>query len=255
VSTVEIAGFLFTVQKLPPEFINSSIRLTRILSILPFTFLAMALVLESRWARLPALGNWRRLATGENGLIVVLATVPLFALAAFSQIRPILNQRGLLFATPYVLLVLAVGVVTLRSRVWRAVTGIALGLTCIASLKSYQGMRVDPADYAEFATAIKSQIRSADLVFIRKAWYETPILYYLHKDRYHLVGRDYRTACAQNPTARVWVVMLYDSDPAKDMQTALVGYRIASTITGDHAKALLYEPLGEAGSISQTFKY
>jgi hypothetical protein len=242
------------VQKLPPEFINSSIRLTRIFSILPFTFMAMAMVLESRWARLPALGRWRRLATGENGLIVLLATVPLFALAVFSQFRPILNQRGLLFAAPYILLLLAIGVVTVRSAILRAGTAMALALICIASLKSYQGMRVDPADYAGFATAIKSEIRSGDLVFIRKAWYETPILYYLQKNRYNLVGRDYRVACAQHPAARVWVVMLYDSDPAKDMQAALTGYRNSSTLTGDHAKATLYEPRGEAGSISQTFK-
>jgi len=122
----------------------------------------------------------------------------------------------------------------------------------VGSLKSYQGMMVDPADYARFANVVKSEIRTGDLVFIRKAWYETPILYYLHKDRYHLVGRDYRAACAKNPDARVWVVMLYDADPAKDMQAALAGYRTSSTLNGDHAKAILYEPAG--ASISQTFK-
>jgi hypothetical protein len=252
VGTVEIAGFLFMVRKLPPEFINSSIRITRIFSILPFTFLALALLLDSRWGRLPARGSWRRLVTGKNGLIVLLATVPLLALATFSQFRPIMNQRGLLFSTPYLLLLLSIGVVTLQSRVWRAATGLVLALICAASLKSYQGMMVDPADYARFATAVKSEIRNGDLVFIRKAWYETPILYYLHKDRYNLVGRDYRKACAQNPDARVWVVMLYDSDPAKDMSAALAGYRTSSTLTGDHAKAILFEPPG--GSISQTFK-
>jgi hypothetical protein len=244
IGTVEIAGFLFMVQKLPPEFINKSVRITRIFSILPFTFVAFALILDSRWGRLPARGSWRRLVTGENGLIVLLATLPLLALAAFSQFRPILNQRGLLFTTPYVLLLMAIGVVTLHRRVWRVATGIGLGLMCLASLYSYRGMMVDPADYARFANAVKAEIRNGDLVFIRKAWYETPILYYLHKDRYHLVGRDYRGASVNNPDARIWVVMLYDSEPAKDMQAALAGYRTASTLTGDHAKAILYEPVG-----------
>ena len=164
-----------------------------------------------------------------------------------------MNQRGLLFATPYLLLLLAIGVVTLESRVWRVGTGLVLALICVASLKSYQGMMVDPADYARFANAVKSEIRSgrsglhpqslvrdADTVLpsikIATTWWDG------------IIARP----APRIPAARIWVVMLYDSDPAKDMQAALAGYRTSSTLTGDHAKAILYEPSG--GSISQTFK-
>jgi hypothetical protein len=102
-------------------------------------------------------------------------------------------------------------------------------------------MTIDPADYSQFAKAITAEIGTNDLVFIRKAWYETPILFYLQKDRYRLVGRDFERLCARNPEARVWVVLLYDSDPANDMKSALSGYRVVKTITAPYAKALLYE--------------
>jgi hypothetical protein len=241
-ATLAIVLFLWMVRKLPPEFINSSIRLTRIFSILPFCFLSLALALEFAWGR-TRIPIWlRRPVAGENGLILLLAVLPLLALSLFSQFRPILNQRGLLLAAPYLLLLLAIGALSIRSKAWMIGVVPALAAICVLSLYSYKDMMVDPADYARFAGAVQSEVRSGDLVFIRKAWYETPILYYLEKNRYHLVGRDFRSACAQNPGARVWVVMLYDSEPAKDMQAALAGYRTSSTLTAPHAKAILYLP-------------
>jgi hypothetical protein len=152
-----------------------------------------------------------------------------------------LNQRGLLFAAPYLLLLMGIGITSIRRRIWFAALAPILLVACAASLKSYSQMMVDPADYGDFATAIKSQIEAGDLVFVRKAWYETPILYYLHKDRYRLVGRDFAQACSRNPDARVWVVLLYDSDPAREMQEALKDYRALKTITAPHAKAILYD--------------
>jgi hypothetical protein len=241
IGTIEIAGFLYLLRKLPPEFVNRMVYATEVLSILPSAFALVALILDRTWSRLPAPGKWKQLIAGESGLIVSLAIGPLSMLSVLALFRPILNYRGLLFAAPYVLLLLAVGMATLRRKVWIGLLVPLIAITCIASLKSYSGMMVDPADYAGFATTIQSEIGTSDLVFIQKVWYETPILYYLHKDRYRLVGRDFGRACSQNPDARVWVVLLYDSDPAKDMQKALIGYRALKTITAPHAKAILYE--------------
>jgi len=238
--TVGIGGFVMMARRLPPEFVNGTIRLTEVLSILPLVFTGMALLLEKIWPRLAEPRKWKRLVAGESGLVVLLATMPLVLLSTLAQVRPILNQRGLLFAAPYLLLILAIGVVSLPRRFWIAASVPVLAVTCLASLKFYSGMTVDPADYGRFATAITSEIGAGDLVFVRKAWYETPILFYLHKDRYRLVGRDFRGLCARNPDARVWVVLLYDSDPAKEMESALAGYRMVKAITAPHAKALLY---------------
>ena len=239
--TVAIAGFVYLSRQLPPEFVNSTIRITKLLSILPPAIAAAAVVLERIWPRLPQPGGWTRWIAVDSGLLLALAIIPLAALAVFAQFRPILNQRGLLFAAPYLLLLLAIGITELRPRAWIAALAPVLTITCVLSLRAYSGMMVDPADYAGFAADIQSEIRNSDLVFIRKAWYETPILYYLRKDRYRLVGRDFGAACASHPEARVWVVLLYDSDPAREMQSALAGYRSVKTIMAPHAKAILYE--------------
>lgn len=241
IGTIEIVGFLYLVRTLPPAFINSTVRITTALSILPLVLTVSAFVLDWIWARTPAAPRWQRILTGEGGLIAVMAILPLVALLGLAQFRPILNQRGLLFACPYLLLVIAVGIATLRRKVWIAALAPVLIVTCAASLKGYSQMTVDPVDYGGFATSIQAEIGSGDLVFVRKAWYETPILYYLHKDRYHLVGRDFARACSRNPNARVWVVLLYDADPPRDMQEALTGYQILKTVTAPNAKAILYE--------------
>jgi hypothetical protein len=241
IGTMAIAGFLYMVRTLPPAFVNSSVHATEALLILPLLLTALAFVLQRVWIRLPEPGRWRRLFAGESGLIALLAIVPLVALLALAQFRPILNQRGLLFTSPYILLLLGAGIVSLKRKVWIAALAPVLVIACIASYRSYGQMMVDPTDYAGFAKAIQSEIGASDLVFVRKAWYETPILYYLHKDRYRLVSRDFERACARNPEARVWVVLLYDDDPAREMQTALTGYRALKTITAPKAKAILYE--------------
>jgi hypothetical protein len=238
--TLQIAGFLYMSRSLPPEYINGSIAATRFLFILPLTLAAGAILLEGRWSALPPPTARNRYLNGDNALIALLAFGPLVLLVALAQLRPILNHRGLLFAAPYLLLLLAIGLVELR-RSWRLLVAPLVAVGCVASLSSYSGMTVDPADYARFAAAVKADLRATDLVFIRKAWYETPILYYLHADQCRLVGRDYALACARNPDARVWVVLLYDSDPTDEMTRALPGYQSVRTVTAPHAKAILYQ--------------
>jgi len=244
-ATAAIGGFLYMTRQLPATQIRETIKLTRILTILPLTFMAVAFLLDWGWGRLPQPGRWKRLVEGEGSLLVLLGIGPFVLLAILSQFRPILNQRGLLFASPYLLLLLSIGLVRLRAA-WLGALAPILALMCVASSVSYRGMMVDPTDYAQFGATLQSEIRPTDLVFIRKAWYETPILYYLHADKYQLVGRNYAISCAGNPGARVWVVLLYDAAPANDIQTALSGYQPIRTVTAPHAKAILYELPGAA---------
>ena len=239
---LQIAGFVYMSHSLPPEFVNSSIATTKYLSILPLVLAAFAILVERNWRALPPRGALAPYLSGSNALIALLSFAPLVLLAALAQIRPILNHRGLLFASPYLLLLLAIGAVELRHRYWRILVFALLAIGCAASLTSYSHMTVDPADYAQFASAVKAEIRPTDLVFIRKAWYETPILYYLHAGQCRLIGRDYAAASAGSPGARVWVVLLYDSDPSGEMTRALPGYQPVATITAPHAKAILYRP-------------
>ena len=47
-------------------------------------------------------------------------------------------------------------------------------------------------------------------------------------------------ACAQNPAARVWVVLPHDSDPSDEMRRSLSNYQPARTVTTLHGKAILH---------------
>jgi hypothetical protein len=247
-ATLAIGGFVYMTRQLPADSIHDTIKITKVLLILPFTFVALAVCLDRNWSRLPRPG-WCRFLAGEGSLLALLGTGPFLILAAMSQARPLLNQRGLLFAAPYLLLLLSVGMLALR-RAWIALLLPVVALTCAASLMSYGRMTVDPADYTQFADKVKSEIQPGDLVFLKKAWYETPVLYYLHADRYHLVGRDYKLVATQNPDARIWVVLLYDPEPPREMQPALSGYTPVRTITAPRAKAILYK----RSIYSQTFE-
>jgi uncharacterized membrane protein len=257
IATVEIVAFLYLARHLPAEMLHSTIELTKALVILPFLLAAGAFALDFAWPRLPAPWNWERFLKGERSFLGFMAVGPFLMLALFAQLRPILNQRGMLFLAPYLLLLLAIGLLSLRLP-QIAVLAPALACLFVASLVSYSRMGVDPADYARFAGIMESEIGPADLVFIRKAWYETPILYYLQKDKYRLVGGNYAASCTAHPTADVWVVLLYDSDPTSDMQAALSTYTPVKTITGSHAKAILYRHskivAERAGRESQTLE-
>ena len=244
-ATAEIAGFLYMSRQLPPAQLRDTIKLTELLSALPFTLMVAALLLDWKWPRLRPRGRWIRLVEGKQALLVLLGLGPFALLALAAQFRPILNQRGMLFATPYLLLLLAIGLLRFRP-VWIGALAPVLALLFVASSVSYRSMMVDPADYTRFGTTLQAEIRPTDLVFVRKAWYATPILYYLQPGKYRLVGKDYAGSCAENPGARIWVVLLYDDAPAKDVEAVLTSYRPIRTVTAPHAKAILYEPSGAA---------
>jgi hypothetical protein len=181
-----------------------------------------------------------------------LAIGPFVMLEALSLVTPLLNQRGLLVTTPYFLLLLAVGLVSLGRKAWIAALLPVLVLTCAASLASFSQMTADPADYAQLARELKTEMQASDLLFIKKEWDTTPILYYLSGDQYHLVGRrpeDYALACAQNPTARVWVLLPHDTKGSYAMQRALSDYQPLGIVTALHGKAILFQ---RAGRVPET---
>lgn len=106
--------------RLPPDQLHLSIRMTK--ALLPLTLLlsVFALLVGRSWGRMPAPGNWSRVFFGEQSLAALLAIVPFGLLGMLSAFRPVLNQRGLIVVVPYMLLVLATGLVSLRNRVWMA---------------------------------------------------------------------------------------------------------------------------------------
>ena len=221
--------------------LHETIKATQILAMLPALLTAAAISADHFWGRLPAAGTWIDRVSRPAALPALLAVLPFALLAAGSQIRPLLNQRGLLYTAPYLLLLLSAGLLSLRARIWRVGLGIVAGVGCIASLSSYARMNVGPVDYSRLAATISPEIQSRDLVFIRKAWYATPLFYYLTPDRYSLVGRDFQGALLKHPESRIWVVLIDEDHATSDMANALSDYRLVRRVRGADGQALLYQ--------------
>ena len=177
-------------------------------------------------------------------LLIIVALATLLGLTVVSLFKPILNQRGMMLVSPYILLVLAAGVTALARRRWTIPALAVLIVTVsIGSLRSYSAMAVDPADYRAFATRLQPRIEPSDLVFLYRRYDMTPMLYYLDPDRYQLVGQGYDEACRHNPDARIWALVLYEDDFPPAVRSALRGYHSAETIEIPHAKAVLFTPV------------
>jgi hypothetical protein len=241
IGTLAIAGFIFMSSRLPADQLHATIRITKALVPLPLVLTAFVIALDARWARMPPPRLWSRLLAGPQSLVALLAIVPFGLLSIFAAFRPILNQRGLMVVVPYLLLAIAAGLLSVRGKILIGAMWVVAAGACGAGLMAYSSMTVDPADYNDFAAAIHAEIQPQDLVFVRKAWYETPIFYYLQPSRYRLIGRNFADAAARNPQARVWVVLLYENPTPEDMLQALPQYGVSRTISMPHANALLYE--------------
>jgi len=225
---------------------NDTLQLTKIMSLLPVSLAGLGIVLQRTWGRLPNSGRRlveNRFFVGSQALVTMLAVVPFACLSVISLFKPFLNQRGMLFVVPYLLFVLARGMVSLARSRWVAVLlFILVGVLHGSSLMAYSVMRVDDADYRRVAAMLTPHIEKTDLVFLYRSWNSTPILYYLTADRYRLVAQDYREACKHNPNARVWVLLLYDQEVSREMAEALADYRVVQRFEMPFARGLLYSP-------------
>ncbi len=241
-----ILVFVFMAQAFATPKPNPTLRITKVLLILPPLLAVLAILLENRWHSWP---NWARRVVdnrffrGTRALLLLLALVPFLILAGFSLFRPTLNARGMLFETPYLLFVLANGLISLGRQRWMAIPLVLLlGGLHFESVAEYRRYVVDSADFKALAKALASRAQKADLVFLRRVWSSTPILYYLKEDQYRLVGQNYAEACWQNPNSRVWVLYFYRDTFPQEADEALGDYQVALTIEVPHARAVLYTP-------------
>ncbi len=241
-----ILTFVFMAEEFAKPKPNDTLQITKAMSILPLVFAGIGILLQRIWHRVP---DWasrlveNRFFAGSQALVLMLAVVPFSILSAISLLRPVFNARGMLFATPYLLLVLAAGMVSLARRGWIVLLlFLLMAVLHGESLVSYSRLAVDPADFKTFAAELAPHIEKTDLIFLQSNWSTTPILYYLTADRYRLVGQNYREACRQNPNARVWGLFFYNQEMSPEMAGALANYRVVQTIEVPHGRAVLYSP-------------
>ena len=116
---------------------------------------------------------------------------------------------------------------------------VLLGALHAFSVVAYRDNTVTPIDFGEFTGKLAAHVRPADIIFFRKDWDTTPVLYYLKTDRYHLVGTNF-AAANQNPADRVWVLLFHGEEFPPDMKQALQQYHEGEAVEVNLARAVLY---------------
>ena len=222
---------------------HEGIRTTRNLSALPLLIFGLCMLLRAFWNRLPERGRAgvARYLGGTRAFAVFLVIVPFAVLAALAAVRTVFVPRGLVLLTPYLLLVVAAGTLTIARRWWIAAPLIAvLAILHLQSVAAHSRLRIDPVDFRAFAEMLRPRIQPDDLIFLRRHWASTPILYYLRPDRYSVYANDFGSATTAHPGSRVWQLVFYGDATRPDSETALRSYHRADVVELGPATASLY---------------
>jgi hypothetical protein len=187
--------------------------------------------------------------TGLPATVVILIG-PLTLAAVLSQFKPLLASRHLLMLVPFLLLLIAKGMVRIgsfRPR-WISVAALVICTTSIAGAYvlgyQYQSTaRPGPHDYRGLAEAWIPRIEASDVILVRDHFRTTPIFYYMKPSRFNFVGLNYVSEVRRRSPPRVWVLSIFIGGSRSDtaMDEAVAGYRLVSEVSSRGMRAELYE--------------
>jgi len=243
---VAIQGFILVALRYVKPQPPPTWKLSQALIVLPPLIAVSGVVCERYWAKI---SEWMRPHAQRNWLassrsvIWLLALFPFGILAAFALLKPILIARGLVVFAPYLLLLLALGLVRLASTqrlVGGAIVVVLLALHA-GSLLLYTPALSGEVDFGQFSRALIPELQPDDTIVLRKNWAVTPILYYLKADQHRLVEFAKLEKTLRDPaTQRVWLVLLYRDDLTESAKSALTEFGPVKTVETKRARALCY---------------
>jgi hypothetical protein len=240
VSTLVILGFIVVAQS-APQHARSTLSLMKLMCAVPFLIAIAGILITKVWKNYSA--NRALTSIGNiSGLVQGMASIPFAILGIACWLRPVLNARGMTLLVPYLLLVLAAGVV------WMIRTNLWLGIGCVLvllvahaiALQQYQSLATDPVDYKGLSATMSAQHISTDLIFIYPGLWSTPFFFYLPADRYNFVASDYVRLSEQHPASRVWIIFREREQASPEMQLALRNRQQIVIVTASHAFGILY---------------
>ncbi len=215
-----------------------------IVSVTPF--LGLLIPPAIAWLR-PGL---RRVAPGVDGLldrhpsltglIPILAIGPTALLFVASFEVKLLAARAFALFVPYVLIVIAAGIVAIsRRRVVATALAVALAGVFATALYANSRMPISWRDFRGLSQSVKARLQPGDVIFTRaKVSSYTPFYYYLGYDR--VVAANYASEIAIVAPPRVWVLAFPVSGVPAPMARALTGYRMTLRLRAWETEALLY---------------
>jgi Dolichyl-phosphate-mannose-protein mannosyltransferase len=216
------------------------------LSVLPLLALlipaGVGMLIREAQRLAPRSARWLDQHPEAVSLVALLALVPTPLIFVASYKLTLTAPRAFLIFVPYVLILVAAGVVALARTRLRAVA-IAVPLLAMFSASAVILHRtpISFIDYRGLSDALSKKMQSDDLIFVQpRSWEVTPFFYYL--DQRRLVAADYSEVLRKAPQSRVWAFVLPDQKPTQPMIDALSGHRIAERIDAWNAHAILYIP-------------
>ena len=180
-------------------------------------------------------------------LVLLMATVPVFLIAALSQLVPFFAPRAMLLFTPFLLILLACGVSFVATQKRKASVVGAVFLLVLLAIAHAASVRSSlsfpgPADYKTAALGLLDGLEESDWIFLRRHWATTPIFYYLKGEEDRFIARDYAGALRRRPGGRVWVIRPDYLQMPATMEDALRDRRRSDKIVARGIRVDLYDP-------------
>jgi hypothetical protein len=223
---------------------------------------ASSFVVLAAWLALPAwLGTravWTYLATPRQRLsrlrsVQFAARNPLllFSLGTFlillimHQRNAMLAQRGMLYLTPFLLILMSSGILRAKN----------FGKACIPLLllpfllSAYQWLNTDKSvrDYQGLAQQLIPLVKTGDEIWVGTKWWEVPMHYYLPPERFKVKpppSGSRRRPLTQLPE-HVWVIVFGDTEFLPKRMAKVIrwipDYQEAQRVSARNAVAVLYE--------------
>ena len=179
-----------------------------------------------------------RYAKGK-GLLFCLGIVPAALLFVVSFRVPLLISRGYLLFVPYLLALIAYGLMRLpKALPW---ISIIAAFAFLVHSTVWHKQCSEANAHGDMVAAMRERFEADDLIFVRpNDWVTTPTFYHLNGDWHRLVTSGWKRVTRQFPDARIWLPTYSDIPPLPGMQAALEDYEVIEDVSAVRTRARLY---------------
>ncbi len=179
--------------------------------------------------------------------IVVMLMAPLALATVISLKNPMLVSRHLQMFVPFLLLLMAQGMIRVAAFRPRWVSGPAIAICAASVVGAYvAGYRYQltahpgPHDYRGLAEVWIPSIEPSDVILVRDHFRTTPLFYYMKPSRFSFIGLDHVNEIRRRKPPRVWVFWVTGWKPFPAIDEAVAGYHRVSEVTARNTGAQLY---------------
>jgi 4-amino-4-deoxy-L-arabinose transferase-like glycosyltransferase len=208
---------------------------TAALPVIAYAVFLLARSADGPFARIwSALAGWAGVGSRRFSLVTTMALVPAGLTIAATFVFPLFVARHVLAVVPYLLIVMAGGVVWFArqgaaGKIVAVAIGVVVATAATVSVGWYSTRIHSPEDYGGLAREWIPSLREGDVLLLQDHWSTTPVFYYIDHRQYRILwgqyaeGLEQEIASAPELTDRVWTLEL-DSFPVRDdIAVALAG--------------------------------